>query len=794
MMPLSLYTWALLAGGASAQLPPIPCTIEIARQNRQCPQPDCVPPKPCADGTIPPEVDEIDPYSEMCCLKACNFVCEGDPSNPCAGWTWPPPGSRQCQSDRECYPGEACECQASQCDCDPTTGKAGSCTDDCINTCQGGAHTRVPNPSQSCGPNNGNCPEGTECHEKEVQCLVPPCQVQITCQDGEGNVILQLFKGHMNSDNNPAMFVEWRQNSQGGGTLVSVDGAGTALVWEGPTGEILNSIATEPEGVVAPWSPDTRNIALGRDFDVSVYPALDASTTPSDPLFTIPAPTGMWGSDVIWIGNPSQPQLAVAWGEKISLFDGTSGTMVRELTGHTDAVTSLSAPQAAAGTTTQMIIYSGSQDGTVRSWDYSSGTQLGSVTAHTDGVSVVRVDRDGMNVATGGVRDFTVNVFAADLKSSDPMATFIGHTDRITALDWHPLGEGCSQSGDVVRCISIASGSLDGTVQLWAHWEQRPQAVSVFRGLHKVRWLDWSPEGTKYAVAGDSKVMIVQWSEGWPGGSNPPGPHPPVPPMPPVPTGCFDALEQTCPADNADLCRQCISSLGFILERAGCTDSDFAEFCVATQPCDEALHRAGCLSAETTTDACLDCASTKQNTDLKDSQCTFALVLAECRKLAPRPADCLQALQSGECASVAGSGQVCEACIEGQLNRLMEAGCSYNTTATFCNGDTPTGTCEDVLNEVCTREKGTGSDCYTCLAQNQDPIRRVSCSNQQLQAFCKVDTAPQPPEQKCQSVLNAACPKNPNQDQTKCLRCVSSKLSQLMADCTQENAVDYCMV
>lgn len=420
-MSLSTYTLALLAGGVSAQAPQ-QCTIELATANRQCPSPACVPPQPCANGQMPPDVPEIDPNSQIgCCLKPCNYICDGDPSDLCAGWSWPPPGSRNCQNTQQCYPGEECECQSSSCECDPTTGQAAGCTDDCIMTCRGGMLTRMPDPDRSCGHNNGNCPDGTECKEIEVQCLIPPCEVEITCADAEGNVILQLFKGHMES---PVMFVEWRQNSQGGGTLVSLDGHGNTLVWEGPSGNTLNSIAAQPEGVVAPWSPDTMNVAVGRDRGVFVYPALDSTTTPTVPLFEIPSPTGASVGDVIWVstqsaGNSQNPILAVAWGNTVSIFDGANGRPTGvEFTSHTELVTSLSAHPA------NNMIFSGSWDGTAKSWDLNTGSEVMSFPGHTGGVTMVRVSPDGMYLATG-VQDKLVMVYNADAGTS--VSTFSGH-------------------------------------------------------------------------------------------------------------------------------------------------------------------------------------------------------------------------------------------------------------------------------------------------------------------------------------------------------------------------------
>lgn len=281
-------------------------------------------------------------------------------------------------------------------------------------------------------------------------------------------------------------------------------------------------------------------------------------------------------------------------------------------------------------------------------------------------------------------------------------------------------------------------------------------------------------------------------------------PFPPLPPipggLPPIPGGggntipgidCLNVLSQVCPDDNTDLCLQCTSSLAFVLARAGCTDKQYNEYCQSGMKCEDLLAQFGCNKAATP-DACYGCAQTNQNA-LLGAGCDQYIIESECERLSPDPSQCEPALKR-VCGDLAGQGEFCQACVEENIQTLVPAGCTYNSTTLFCTGNEPDLNCEMVLDNECGEFFMSGTDCFHCLAANQDAIRKAKCANDQLSGFCAPRPGPEPPAPVpagCTGLMKEQCPDKSNQ--VTCLRCVSSDFEALMrVGCTKEEVIGYC--
>ena len=128
------------------------------------------------------------------------------------------------------------------------------------------------------------------------------------------------------------------------------------------------------------------------------------------------------------------------------VWDAASGRCEATLSGHTDAVLSVSWRGDGAR------LASGSSDNTVRVWDAASGRCEATLSGHTDAVLSVSWRGDGARLASGS-SDKTVRVW--DAASGRCEATLSGHTDAVLSVSW---------SGDGAR---LASGSSDKTVRVW---------------------------------------------------------------------------------------------------------------------------------------------------------------------------------------------------------------------------------------------------------------------------------------------------------------------------------------
>ena len=88
----------------------------------------------------------------------------------------------------------------------------------------------------------------------------------------------------------------------------------------------------------------------------------------------------------------------------------------------------------------------------MRLWDATTGSPLRTLTGHTSWVESVSFSPDGNTLASGSW-DRTVRLW--DATTGSPLRTLTGHTDWVTSVSFSPDGN------------TLASGSGDGTVLLW---------------------------------------------------------------------------------------------------------------------------------------------------------------------------------------------------------------------------------------------------------------------------------------------------------------------------------------
>lgn len=291
------------------------------------------------------------------------------------------------------------------------------------------------------------------------------------------------------------------------------------------------------------------------------------------------------------------------------------------------------------------------------------------------------------------------------------------------------------------------------------------------------------------------------WAQ-FPGGFPPiPGGLPPLPgPIPGLPdVDCFNVLAQVCSDENKELCDQCTNSLSFILNNAGCTDADYEEYCGNGMKCEDALSKQyQCTGTGATPESCYECAQ-KNGQALMAVGCTQDIIVSECDAMTrpPQPDGACAAAQQEACGKLAGQGDFCIDCIESRQNlySLMRAGCDPYSNEEFCYGSAPSIGCEEALDSVCGEVFQAGSDCFHCLAANQDTIKQAKCENAQLSDFCAPKHVPQvepPPPQGCTDQLTKDCGDQKG-NQVTCLRCVSSDFEQLMRlGCTKEEVIGFC--
>jgi len=117
---------------------------------------------------------------------------------------------------------------------------------------------------------------------------------------------------------------------------------------------------------------------------------------------------------------------------------------------------------------------------------------------HSESVNAVTWSPDGYRIASGSA-DGTVQVWGAE--NGNLVYTYPGHFQSVDAVAWSPNG------------MYIASGGGDGTVQMWGATDGNH--VYTYRGhTARVNALAWSPDGTRIAWGSDDNTVQVYTADG----------------------------------------------------------------------------------------------------------------------------------------------------------------------------------------------------------------------------------------------------------------------------------------
>ena len=254
--------------------------------------------------------------------------------------------------------------------------------------------------------------------------------------------------------------------SPDGVTIASVSWRNTILLWDirtrrprltFPQGSPITSIALSHDGLklaigrrdnyLAVINPENgRSLILPPiGFRNSAFRAFGCVAFSPDG-FTLASGAGLYwytGTIPIPVGE-TDDEMPV--GKAILLWDTDSGKLLRTLTGHTDAVTSVAYSSSAP------LLASGSCDKTVRLWDARTVSHLRTLKGHTDIVTSLVFAPTGSILASGS-SDKTVRVWNS--LTGEILHVLQGHTAPVTSV---ALAEDGS---------TLTSGSTDKTTKIW---------------------------------------------------------------------------------------------------------------------------------------------------------------------------------------------------------------------------------------------------------------------------------------------------------------------------------------
>ncbi|EDR10615.1 WD-40 repeat-containing protein [Laccaria bicolor S238N-H82] len=219
----------------------------------------------------------------------------------------------------------------------------------------------------------------------------------------------------------------------------------------------------------------------------SCIPSITLSTAKTIPLLTITT-TNKWVSCVALSGDGNQ----IVFGCEdrsgaLQIWDAKTGQQLRNLQGHTAAVTSV------AFSPNGNQIVSGSWDTSVRVWDAKSGYQLKKLN-HPDWVLSAVFSPDGHKIVSGS-RDELVRIW--EIKTGRRLLKLKGHTEWVRSVAFSPNGN------------AIVSGSRDYSVRVW-NAETGHQDMMFQGHMGQVKSVTFSPDGRKI-VSGAWDNCIKIW-------------------------------------------------------------------------------------------------------------------------------------------------------------------------------------------------------------------------------------------------------------------------------------------
>lgn len=139
-------------------------------------------------------------------------------------------------------------------------------------------------------------------------------------------------------------------------------------------------------------------------------------------------------------------------------------------------------------------LVSGSEDTSIRIWNFQTGELLQTISAHSAAVNALDISPDGSMVVSGST-DKTIKFW--NLNNGVRLRTITGHQDAVNAVVFSPDGK------------FLASGSSDNTIQIWN--VNAGTRVQTLRGhANAILSLAFSPDG-KSLASGSRDTRIIVW-------------------------------------------------------------------------------------------------------------------------------------------------------------------------------------------------------------------------------------------------------------------------------------------
>lgn len=267
-----------------------------------------------------------------------------------------------------------------------------------------------------------------------------------------------------------------------GATLVTAGLFDGLAIWDVATGELRRRIPCHP--IDCAVSPDGRRVIAALDEDGGEARVWDLERGVE--LLALSRgnlPPGIRSNGCAY--SPDGSTLAVSFGNNVTLWDATNGSLLRELRGHADSVYGLAfSPDGSQ-------LASGAADKRAIVWDVEAGRALQTLAGHTGPVWRCRYSPDGAQLFTGSW-DETVGIWdtatgelltrlanqrsrVLDLAVTAPLFAVVegSRLAQVRSREWPNPAGSRAHTSTIMSCVAspdgalVATGGADGLVLLW---------------------------------------------------------------------------------------------------------------------------------------------------------------------------------------------------------------------------------------------------------------------------------------------------------------------------------------
>jgi WD40 repeat protein len=303
--------------------------------------------------------------------------------------------------------------------------------------------------------------------------------ITFDCREDFDAVEMEL-EGHTSS----VISVAWNHD---GSKILSGSNDRTVKIWDGMTGELLNTLEGHSNSVFSvTWNHDDSRIASGSwDGIIKVWDGITCEL-----LMTLVDETGrrVGVNSVSW-NHDSSKIASTSWDNKVRIWNAITGTLLLVLSGHTEWT------QSASWNHDSSKIVSASQDNTIKIWDSLTGELLKSLGGHSGSVQTASWNHDDSLIVSGST-DKTIKIW--DGVTGELLKTLEGHSGGVSAVIWNHEGS------------KILSGSDDKSIRIWnAGTGALEETVSETADPST---LAWNPDESRIVSGGETGIQV--W-KGW---------------------------------------------------------------------------------------------------------------------------------------------------------------------------------------------------------------------------------------------------------------------------------------